>query len=128
MQRGWRSTGTKAVNKAPSPLAAADLGAAAMGPECQVAVGRKTAAMVDPSRNRNQVRGEFILPPPCGWAAAESAYRWPQIRRCKWRERRSPPRKPCDAHELCPPPPKLQPPARRNFRKKSGQRCRARVP
>src|SRR5438552_7858441 len=89
MQRGWRSTGTKAVNKAPSPLAAADLGAAAMGPECQVAVARKkTAAMVEPSRNRNQVRGELIRPPPCGWAAAESAYRLPQIRRCKWRERR----------------------------------------
>src|SRR5438445_723976 len=93
MQRGWRSTPTKAVNKAPSPLAAADLDAATMGPECQVAVARrKTAAMVEPSRNRNQVRGELILPPPCGWAAAESAYRWRQIRRCKWRQRRAPAR------------------------------------
>src|SRR5205809_7893652 len=112
MQRGWRSTGTKAVNKAPSPLAAADLGAAAMGPECQVAVARRnTAAMVEPSTNRNQVRAELILPPPCGWAAAEFAYRWRKIRRCKWRERRR--ARPVPRFRRffqCPPPDKFRPP------------------
>src|ERR1700685_187485 len=90
MQRGWRSTGTNAVKRAPSPEAMAGFGAGGSAASSEFA-NHGIAAITSrtkPDRRIATTPARFIQPPSYEWATGGCVFRSRQKSRWQWPERR----------------------------------------